>query len=207
MRRSLIRIALARSTISRSRRRLLGFPQLGASDLVMAEHARRRRAGSVSRPAAGRRARCRRTRPARIASSMNAGVVLIDEQHDRSGLVGGDDADALERVAVGTRHVDQHDIRGQRGHRVGKQLARSRDGGWSGSGRPTEPWSVLRRARRHRRRGEFSPPGFACHPVDAVPLTSSKNHGDCAAVQHKMTAMGRVCKSSDGPLMLIVRFC
>ena len=47
---------------------------------------------------------------------MNAGIVLIHEQHDRR--VGGNDPDPLQRITVGTRHVHQHHIRSQRGHRV-----------------------------------------------------------------------------------------
>ena len=134
---------------------VLGLAQLGAGGLVLAEHrgggaqdrfhVRRRHAEHV----VGRYAGADRFLHERR-------IVLIHEQHDGAGGVGGDDANALQRVAVGTRHVDEHDVGQQRRDGVGEQFARSlAQDDQAGIGR-RGPWSMRRRAPCCRRRGGFS---------------------------------------------------
>ena len=51
-------------------------------------------------------------------------VVFIHEQDHRPRIQGGNLPDAIERVAIRTRHVHEHHVRGQRGDRIGQRFVR-----------------------------------------------------------------------------------
>ena len=49
---------------------------------------------------------------------------MVDEHHDRARIVTGDVADIIETVAIGPRHVDDHEIRRLARDGVEQKLAR-----------------------------------------------------------------------------------
>src|SRR5260370_22982963 len=56
------------------------------------------------------------------------GIVLIDEEDDGTWLLRRDGADAVERIAIGPRHVDDNYVRRLYPHRLRERLVRPEPG-------------------------------------------------------------------------------